>query len=97
LEIAGRPRPQRAIAACAEFDLQRRDDGPRNVLLDAEHILELAVVRIRPKLVAVAGAHELRRDTHAIAALAHAPFEHRSHVQLPANLAHVDLPTLELK
>src|SRR5439155_6054890 len=86
-----------AIAARAEFDLQRRDDGPRNILLDSEHILELAVVCIRPQLVPIAGAHELRRDANAVAAAPDAPLEYGTDVQLAADLVHVDLPALELE
>src|SRR5437879_11972342 len=68
LEIGRGPRPEHAIGARAQLDLQRRDDGARDVLLHGEHVFQLAIVRLGPQLVAVPRAYELRGDTHPIPA-----------------------------
>ena len=70
-------------------------DACRDLVLNREDIRELALETLRPYLVAVIGVHELRRDAHAIAGLAHAALENRFHAQPSADLG--DLEILALK
>ena len=55
------------------------------------------VVGLRPEMEAVRRLHELRRDAHVVARLAHAPLEQRRHVELLADDAQVLVLALELE
>ena len=59
------------------------------VSCSAEDVLELAVVAVGPHVRAGRGVDQLRVDAHAVAAPAHAAFEHVARVQRLADLAHV--------
>ena len=91
LEIGRGPRPEHAIGARAQLDLQRRDDGARDVLLHGEHVFQLAIVRLGPQLVAVPRAYELRGDAQPIPAPPDTALENRVHVQPTADVRDVDL------
>ncbi len=60
-----------------------------------EHVAEFAIVSLRPYLVAVIGAFQLRGDAKMIADLADSPFQHMGHHQLTTNDANVDGVSLE--
>ena len=73
-------------------------DVLRDLLLDREDVLHLAVVARRPEAVAGADVGELHRDPEAVARLADAAFQDRAHVQqLGADPAHVHRPVLVLE
>ena len=79
-------------------ELQRLDDGARDLVLDGEDVLELPVVGLGPELVAVLDVHELGRDADAVPDLAHAALEHGRHAELLADLPDVHvLPPLNAK
>ena len=75
--------------------LQLADYGARDVVLDLEHILEVAVVRLRPEVIAVVGAHQLCRDAHGVTHLADAPFQHVRHLERLPDLADRDRAAAE--
>ncbi len=83
----GRSWQQRALECGGDF--------PRNLALDREHVVELAIVGLGPEVIAVRSFHELRRDAQLIALLAYAPFEHVGNTQLPRDLAQVLVAPLE--
>ena len=78
-----------------ELRSQRLYDCGRQLVLHREDVLELAVVGLRPHVIAVRDADELREYTQAIAVPAHAPLQHRGDVQLLADLADVEVLPLE--
>ena len=80
-----------------ELHLQRRDDGPRDLVLHREDVGDLPVVGLRPEVVTVAGVHELGGDADLIAGLADASLEHGCDVELLRDGAHVLVLALEGK
>jgi len=54
---------------------QLLDDRLRDVVLHGEDVVQRAIVRLRPELVAVGHLHEAHRDAHPVARLSHAAFE----------------------
>jgi hypothetical protein len=87
LEILGRHHELLAIARQA--DLERVDDRPCDLVLDGEYILELAIVRFRPEVIAVLDVDQFGGDADAIPDFTHASFQHRRHAELLADLANV--------
>ena len=79
----------------AQPQLERIHDGARDLVLDREDVLELAVVGLGPEVVAVLHVDELRGDADPVADLAHAALEHRRHAELLADLPDVHLLPLE--
>lgn len=77
-----------------QVSAHRLNDGGCEVFLEREEICELPVVMLRPQLVAILGAAQLRSDTDAFARAAHAAFEHGFHFEVSRNLANVDVPAL---
>jgi hypothetical protein len=63
------------VAADPEFV----QDAGRDLVLNHEDVRELAIETLRPDVITVLGVHQLRRDAHTIACLAHAAFENRGH------------------
>ena len=57
-------------------DLELLDHVGRDLVLDREDVVELAVVGLRPQVRVGAGLDQLRRDPHRLARLAHRAFEH---------------------
>ena len=62
--------------------LQRASDRCRDLALHREHILQLAIVGLRPQLAAVGCLDQRRDDAHLIALLAYCSFEQRRHAEL---------------
>jgi hypothetical protein len=81
----------------AELELQRVDVVGRDLVLDLEHVLHLAVVALGPDLIAVGRVVELRGDAEVLACGADAAFQHRLHLQRLADPPHVTGLALELK
>ena len=65
-----------------QHDLEGVDDARRDLILNREHILHLAVVSLRPHLKARCDIDELSRDAKTIAGLPHASLEHSVDFQL---------------
>src|SRR5688500_11283047 len=74
---------------------QRFYDSLRDVVLDREHILHLAVVSLGPEVVSVRYVHELRSDAELAPHLAYAALEHSRDLELPPNLTDVLVLSLE--
>ena len=70
--------------------LDRADDRQRDLVLQREDVVELAVVALGPDVGAGRRIDELAGDAHAIRRLAHAAFEHVAHAEFAADLLHVD-------
>ena len=70
--------------------LDRGDDRLGDLVLHGEHVGEVAVVALGPEMAAGGDVVELRGDAHAVAALAHAAFEHVADAELVGDLLHVD-------
>src|SRR5262249_58913900 len=66
-----------------------------DVVLYLEDVIHLAIVSLRPEVVALGGADELGRDAYLVAASAHRTLEHVGHVQLSRDLRDLDSLTLE--
>src|SRR5712691_12407597 len=77
------------------FDCDWSSDVCSSDLLDREHVLELAVVALRPEVVAVGDVHELRGHAEPIARLADAAFEDRGDLELAPDVADVLAPSFE--
>ena len=76
-------------------DLELLDHVGRDLVLDREDVVELAVVGLRPQVRVGAGVDQLRGDPHRVAGLAHRAFEHVRHVQRARDLRNRDLLALE--
>ena len=76
-------------------DLELLDHVRRDLVLDREDVVELAVVGLRPQVRVGAGLDQLRRDPHRVAGLAHRAFQHMRHVQRARDLRNRDLLALE--
>jgi hypothetical protein len=85
------------VAGLTKRDAQRLGDRSRDLVLDHEHVVDVAIEALGPQVIAVGDVHQLRADAQAVAGLADAALEHRLHVQSLADLAHVDLRALELE
>ena len=84
--LAARPR---------EMDTEGRHDRAGDLVLDREHVLQLAIVGVRPLLRVVACVDELRRNPQAIARLPHASFEDPADPQLRGDVWYVRRGALE--
>ena len=72
-----------------QFRFQRTSDILRNLALNAEDVLQFAIVRFRPKIGIVLRIDELHDDANAVAGFLHAAFQHRGHTQFRCNLAQI--------
>ena len=64
-----------------QFDLQLPDHVGRDLVLDGEDVVELAVVGLRPQLGAGRRIDQLHGDPHRVAGPAHRAFQYVRHVQ----------------
>src|SRR5215470_7336612 len=84
------PRRPYCLAACAGREsfpwhkaaLDRCDDGLGDFVLHCEYVDKVAVVMFRPDMATGGCIIELHRDAYAIAALAHAAFDHIADAEL---------------
>src|SRR5262245_35550974 len=72
-----------------------RDDGPRDLVLNGEDISQVAVVTVRPLVIAVPRLDELRRDANPVPGLPDRAFDDVRDVQELADLAEVLVLPLE--
>jgi hypothetical protein len=66
-----------------------RDDRARDLFLDREDVVGLAVVYVGPQAIAALRADQLRGDAQLASRLAHAPLDHRVDAELAADLADI--------
>ncbi len=78
-----------------QLQLQGLDDCLRNLVLQREDVVQVAVVAFGPEVVVARRLDQLRRDAHATAGAAHAALEHVVDLQLPRHLRQVDVLALE--
>ena len=83
-----------ASLAVREVSDERGDDLAGEFVLHREHVFDLAVVTLRPQVVAGRGLDELRRYTDPVAAFAYAALEDVAHVERLAHVRHVHGLTL---
>ena len=76
---------------------KRVHDGMRDLVLDIENIPHLAVISLRPELVSIRRIDQLRRDTHAVAGTAHAPFEDVLDIEPGADFADIQILAAQRK
>src|SRR5687767_1550261 len=83
------------LLALAEYDAERFNDRLRDVVLNREHILHLAIVSLRPELIAVGDIHQLRSDAQSIAHAANTAVENRRDAKLPPDFREILILSLE--
>ena len=77
--------------------LELGGDGERNLVLDGEDVVDLALEGFGPDVVAVFGIDKLRGDANPVAGLTHAALKHGVYVERPADLRDVLVLAFELK
>ena len=70
------------------------DDGTRDIVLQFEDVLELAVIAFGPHMAVGAPVDQLRGDAHPVVHLAHAAFEQVLHAEPRRHLVDVDVLSL---
>src|ERR1700741_4569866 len=70
----------------AQRHLQRLRHRLRVLAADSEDAFQIAIVALRPQMVAVCRVDELRSDAYLVARFGHTTFEHRADVQLRADI-----------
>jgi len=83
-----------ALLVTVQFRLDRSGNSGGDFVLHGKHVVDLAVVSIRPELKAGRGVGQARRDAHAMAGFADAAFEHIARAKLPAGFDGIDRPAL---
>ena len=78
-----------------QLELQRLDDGLRNLVLQRKDVGEVAVVTLGPDLPARGPVDELRRDAHPVAGATHASLKHVTDPELAGGVAHIHMAVLE--
>lgn len=73
------------------------DDRSCQLVLDGEHVVERAIIRLGPQMKSVADADELSGDAQPVSGLTNAAFQDGRHVQGTADLCDVLALVLELK
>src|SRR5260221_9304189 len=73
----------------------RPDDGPRNVVLNGEYVLELTLVRFRPDHRIFFDVNELRRHSQTIASATNACLQQKAHVQAKPDFPERNVSALE--
>src|SRR6185503_20681270 len=84
-----------SILRGGQLELEAIGDGAGDLVLNCEHVLELAVVTLGPDVITVADVDELRRDTHPVPGATHASFENCFDVELLTDLGDADWFSLE--
>ena len=88
---------QRLIACANQFHLQGPHNGARNLILNRKDLLQFAIERSGPQMIAFSHVNQLSRYAQPAANLAHTALQNRVHIQLLADLADVHIPPLERK
>src|SRR5262249_13542241 len=81
--------PNPRLLAEGQADLQGRDDLLRDLVLQLEHIVQVAVEAVRPGMAAIEAVDQLRRQPDAVAALSYTALQHVADTQKAADLANV--------
>ena len=81
----------------AERELERVADMLRDLVLESENALQLAIVGLRPNVKAIRDADQLRGDPHLRAIAAHAALDDIRDSELAPDLADIAALALELK
>src|SRR5262245_26466693 len=89
VEIVGRTSLDRLLFLRQKPDLEGRDDRLRDFVLEREDVGELAVVALRPDVIAPYPIDQLGSDAHAPTRLAHAALDDVADVELPGDPGHV--------
>ncbi len=76
-------------------ELQFLHDALRDLVLNLEHVLEIAIIGLRPNIYAVAGANQLGGDADGVAGFAHAALHDIGNVQGLGDFADGGLLALE--
>ena len=69
----------------------------RYLVLHTEYVVKHAIVRLRPKVIAVRGIDELCRDANSITDFADTALQHVAHTQLDADFLHVLVAALVIE
>ncbi len=90
----GPSRRKAAAVVSRKRQRKRAHDLLQHLVLQAEDVVELAVVALGPKVAAGGRVDQLRVDAHLLAGLAHAALQHVSDTERLADLADIDLAPL---
>ena len=88
--VVGRLRAARSRAAASTRPGRVATIARRDLVLDREDVLEVAVVALGPEVAVGLGVDQLHRDAHPLADLAHAALDDVLHAELARELLHVD-------
>jgi hypothetical protein len=83
-----------SFSAGRQLDPERLDDGLRDLVLQREDVVQVPVVALGPDVIVARCEDQLCGDPYAAARLAHAPFQHVTHVELARDLRDFDVPAL---
>src|SRR5258708_21635409 len=89
--------PNPGLFAKRQANLKRGHDVLRYPILKLEHVVEVALETVGPHMAAVQSVDQLCPQSHSIAGLAHAPFEHITGAKHPPNFPYVSRLSLEHK
>src|SRR5262249_23788049 len=89
--------PDPRIFAKRQPNLERGDDVLRYPVLKLEHVVEVALETVCPHMAAVQAVDQLSRQSHTIASLANAPFQHIASAELSPDFANVLVCPLNTK
>jgi len=78
-----------------EPQLQCADNRLRNLVLEREDVVQVAIVALRPDMAAGGAVDQLRGDPHPAARLAHAAFDNVADLELARDLRNVHVLALE--
>src|SRR5215472_8052665 len=73
--------PDPRLLAVGQSDLQCRDNLLRDLVLQLEHVVQVAVKPVGPHMAAVEAVDQLRRQPDAVAALSDAALQHVADAQ----------------
>ena len=94
---AGAFAPHPRLFAKRQLYLKRGYDVLRYPILKLEHVVEVALETVGPHMAAVQAVDQLCRQSHSIAGLAHAPFQHIPDAKYSADFAYVPCLPFEYK
>src|ERR1700722_14923080 len=90
VQAIGRFAPGMEVLRRVELRFDGGYDGFGNLVLYREQIGKAAVIALRPDVAAGGSVVELHGDTHAVAGLAHAAFDHIANAEVSGDLLHMD-------
>src|SRR6266436_2154704 len=81
--------PHSRLFAKRQPNFERGHDVLRYSILKLEHVVEVALETVGPHMAAVQAVDQLCGQSHSIAGLAHAPFQHIPDTKCSADFAYV--------